>query len=89
MWPVLSFLVGALAAVGLAYTGIETVEPLYDWPFVRGILSLVIITLSAAAPTWLVGRIHSHLSRAHLLAYFATLIALFVVIALLNIEVEL
>lgn len=78
MWPFLSFLFGAVAAVALANAGLEAVKPLHNWQFVRAILVMVIGPLSAGIPTWLVGRLHPHLSRAHLLAYFATLMSLLV-----------
>jgi hypothetical protein len=89
VWQLLSLLVGALVAVGLLFEGGWAIESLSHWPFIHGLFGVVIIVLSAGLPTWLVGCLHPRLSCAHLLAYFAALLSLFVLIGLLNLQVEL
>jgi hypothetical protein len=86
---VLSFLVGALVAVGLVSAGLEAIQPLHGWPFTRGLLAVGVIVISAGVPAWLVGRLHPILLPVHILAYFASLLALFVVMALVNMQTEL
>ena len=89
MWQLVSLVVGAFAALGLVAAGFDTIQPLHGWPFARAILAVLIILGSAGVPTLLVQRLHPRLLPAHLLAYFATLLAIFVVFALLNMQVEL
>ena len=81
-------LFGAAAAIALAAAVLTAAKTLHDWPLPRSLFLIASIPLSAGIPTWLVGRVNPRLSRAHLLAYFATLMALFVVIGLLNMQFE-
>jgi hypothetical protein len=84
----ISLVVGALATVVLALAGAKAVAPLYNWPVVRAVLGLWTIFLSLGIPVWLIRRVYPPISNAHLLAFVATMLTLFVIIALLNMEAE-
>lgn len=88
MLQLFTLAVGGAAAVGLLIGSFQIIGPVDRWPYFGGAIAGATILLSAALPTWIVGRLHRSLSRAHLLAYFLTLISLFVVIGLMTMELE-